>query len=59
MEAGFEMNLLKQRLRLSPVYYNKTTKDLLTSVPGISGSTPDWKISGNPKQRMGTDRFLE
>ena len=65
-EAGFEMNLLKQRLRLSPVYYNKTTKDLLTSVPGISGSTPGlenigeiqnrgWELTASWNDRIGED----
>lgn len=65
-EAGFEMNLLKQRLRLSPVYYNKTTKDLLTSIPGISGSTPGlenigeiqnrgWELTASWSDRIGKD----
>lgn len=65
-EAGFEMNLLKQRLRISPVYYNKTTKDLLTSVPGISGSTPGlenigeiqnkgWELTASWSDRIGKD----
>lgn len=39
-EAGFEATLLQQRLRFSPVYYSKRTQDLLTTVPGLAGSTP-------------------
>ena len=35
-EVGFDMHLLDGRMQISPVYYNKTTKDLLTSVPGLS-----------------------
>lgn len=65
-EAGFEINLLKQRLHVSPVYYNKTTKDLLTSVPGISGSTPGlenigeiqnkgWELTASWNDRIGKD----
>ena len=65
-EAGFEMNMLDQRLRFAPVYYNKTTKDLLTSVPGISGSTPGlenigeiqnkgWELSASWNDRIGKD----
>ena len=65
-EAGFEMNLLQQRLRFVPVYYNKTTKDLLTSVPGISGSAPGlenvgeirnrgWELSASWNDRIGKD----
>lgn len=65
-EAGFEMNMLNQRLRFAPVYYNKTTKDLLTSVPGISGSAPGlenigeiqnkgWELSASWNDRIGKD----
>ncbi len=39
-EAGFDANLINNKLHLEAVYYNKLTKDLITSVPGIAGSTP-------------------
>lgn len=39
-EAGFEANFLRNRLHFEGVYYKKTTKDLLATVPGISGTTP-------------------
>lgn len=38
-EAGFETNLLRSRLHFEGVYYKKNTKDLLSILPGISGST--------------------
>ena len=39
-EAGFETNLLRNRLHFEGVYYKKNTKDLLAEVPGISGTIP-------------------
>ena len=39
-EAGFETNLLHNRLHFEGVYYKKNTKDLLAEVPGISGTIP-------------------
>lgn len=39
-EAGFETNMLRNRLHLEGVYYKKNTKDLLAKVPGISGTIP-------------------
>ena len=39
-EAGFEADMLQNRLHLEAVYYHKTTKDLLAEVPGISGTVP-------------------
>ena len=39
-EAGLEANFLRNRLHFEGVYYKKTTKDLLTDVPGISGTQP-------------------
>ena len=39
-EVGFDMHMFNDRLQLSPVYYNKTTKDMLTSIPGIAGTVP-------------------
>lgn len=37
-EVGLEMNLLNQRLRLEPVYYNKRTKDIIVSLASRSGA---------------------
>lgn len=37
-EAGFEMNLLNQRLRLEPVYYNKRTKDIIVLLDSRGGA---------------------
>src|SRR5690554_3662106 len=37
-EAGFEINLLNNRLRLEPVYYNKVTKDIIVMLSGFSGA---------------------
>lgn len=37
-EAGFEINLLNNRLRLEPVYYNKNTKDIIVLLSGFSGA---------------------
>ncbi|WP_081852580.1 TonB-dependent receptor [Prevotella sp. 10(H)] len=39
-EVGFEMNLLKNRLRIEPVYYSKLTKDILVEVPRSGGLRP-------------------
>lgn len=39
-EAGFEANMLRNRLHFEGVYYKKNTKDLLAKVPGISGTIP-------------------
>ncbi len=37
-EAGFEVNLLNNRLRLEPVYYSKITKDIIVLLSGFSGA---------------------
>lgn len=37
-EAGFEINLLNNRLRLEPVYYNKNTKDIIVMLSGLAGA---------------------
>jgi TonB-linked SusC/RagA family outer membrane protein len=37
-EAGLEINLLNNRLRLEPVYYNKNTKDIIVLLSGFSGA---------------------
>ncbi|MEG1903982.1 MAG: TonB-dependent receptor, partial [Bacteroidales bacterium] len=39
-EAGFEANSLRNRLHLEAVFYSKHTKDLLATVPGLSGTVP-------------------
>ncbi|MDR1505415.1 MAG: SusC/RagA family TonB-linked outer membrane protein, partial [Prevotella sp.] len=38
-EAGFEVNLLKNRLRIEPVYYSKLTKDILVEASLGTGLT--------------------
>ena len=37
-EAGFEMNLLNQRLRIEPVYYSKRTKDIIVLLDSQGGA---------------------
>ena len=39
-EVGLETNILRNRLHFEGVYYKKNTKDLLATVPGISGTIP-------------------
>lgn len=39
-EAGFESNMLNNRLHFEGVFYKKNTKDLLAQVPGLSGTVP-------------------
>ena len=50
-EVGFDMNMFDNRLQLSPVYYCKTTKDMLTSVPGIAGTVPGLQNIGEIRNR--------
>lgn len=50
-EVGFDMHLFDDRLQLSPVYYHKVTKDMLTSVPGISGTLPGLQNIGEIRNR--------
>lgn len=50
-EVGFDMHMFNDRLQLSPVYYNKTTKDMLTSVPGIAGTVPGLQNVGEIRNR--------
>lgn len=38
-EVGFEMNLLDSRLHIEPVYYNKTTKDIIVKLGQSYGKT--------------------
>lgn len=37
-EAGFELNLLNQRLNIESVYYNKRTKDIIVSLSSRTGA---------------------
>jgi TonB-linked SusC/RagA family outer membrane protein len=39
-EVGVELRILKNRLTIEGVYYNKITDDLLTSFTGLSGQKP-------------------
>ena len=50
-EVGFDMHMFNDRLQLSPVYYNKTTKDMLTSIPGIAGTVPGLQNVGEIHNR--------
>ena len=50
-EVGFDMHMFNDRLQLSPVYYNKTTKDMLTSIPGIAGTVPGLQNVGQVRNR--------
>ena len=50
-EAGFDIHLFADRLQLSPVYYSKTTKDMLTSIPGIAGTVPGLRNVGEIRNR--------
>lgn len=50
-EVGFDMHMFDDRLQLSPVYYNKTTKDMLTSIPGIAGTVPGLQNIGEIRNR--------
>jgi TonB-linked SusC/RagA family outer membrane protein len=46
-DIGVEMGLLKNRLRFEAAYFEKTTKDLLTNYPGLSGQKPGITNAGN------------
>lgn len=50
-EVGFDMHMFNDRLQLSPVYYNKITKDMLTSIPGIAGTVPGLQNVGEIRNR--------
>ncbi len=39
-EAGVELSTLNNRMFFEGVYYDKRTKDILTTVPGIAGTRP-------------------
>ena len=48
-EAGFETNLLRNRLHFEGVYYKKNTKDLLAEVPGFPELSPVSKLGRDPE----------
>ncbi len=50
-EAGFDMNLFGQRLSISPVYYNKTTKDIIVVIPGGTGTAPSMMNTGEVQNK--------
>jgi TonB-linked SusC/RagA family outer membrane protein len=39
-EAGLELNTLRNKLHFEANYYNKLTKGVLVTIPGIAGTTP-------------------
>jgi len=45
-EAGFEANMLDNKLSLEAVYYDKKTKDILVEVPGVNGFLPSLSNAG-------------
>ncbi len=50
-EAGFEVNLLDNRLRIEPVYYNKTTRDIIVMLAGFSGAKNSLENLGEIRNR--------
>ena len=67
-EAGFEMNLLNQRLRLEPVYYHKRTKDIIVLLDSRGGAfnslenlgdieNKGLELSASWNDRIGTSEF--
>ena len=50
-EVGFDMHMFNDRLQLSPVYYNKTTNDMLISILGIAGTVPGLQNVGEIRNR--------
>ncbi len=50
-EAGFEVNLLDNRLRLEPVFYNKTTRDIIVMLAGFSGAKNSLENLGKIRNR--------
>ena len=45
-EAGFESNMLDNKLSLEAVYYDKKTKDIMVEVPGVNGFLPSLSNAG-------------
>jgi TonB-linked SusC/RagA family outer membrane protein len=50
-EAGFEMNLLNQRLRIEPTYYNKLTKDIIVLLSSRTGAQNSLENIGEIRNR--------
>lgn len=50
-EAGFEVNLLDNRLRFEPIYYNKTTRDIIVMLAGFSGAKNSLENLGEIRNR--------
>ncbi len=50
-EAGFEITLLDNRLRLEPVFYDKTTKDIIVMLSGFSGAKNSLENLGEIRNR--------
>jgi len=48
-EAGFELLMLRNRLRIEPVYYSKNTKDILVITESIAGATNQMQNLGEVK----------
>lgn len=45
-EVGFEADILKNKLHIEGAYYDKTTRDLMTYIPPISGGFAELKNVG-------------
>ncbi len=50
-DAGFEINLLNNRIRLEPVYYNKITNDLIVSLPSRTGAVNSLENLGSIRNK--------
>lgn len=50
-EAGFEMTMLNNRLRVEPVFYNKETKDIIVMLSGFSGAKNSLENLGKIRNR--------
>lgn len=50
-EAGFEMTMLDNRLRIEPVFYNKVTRDIIVMLSGFSGAKNSLENLGKIQNR--------
>ncbi len=50
-EAGFEMTMLDNRLRIEPVFYNKVTNDIIVMLSGFSGAKNSLENLGKIQNR--------
>ncbi|MGN6493950.1 MAG: TonB-dependent receptor [Agriterribacter sp.] len=50
-EAGFEFNMLSNRLHFEAVYFNKRTEGFIVQVPGIAGAQPGLSNSGDMENK--------